>query len=178
MNKKFIVVSLGILLSTFILLGLSNCIFKNNFTYSDSSEDKYNNMKAIIIYDGFTETEDGYEIKFKLKNNCKYIALIKDVKLSFDGTINSMEFIGIDERARNGNYISGVNTEESVGYIFRIPKGVYFDKSLININNMNVSYNIDFYRYRIGKNTLFMTVGSVSDIVFIQKNLNTDVLYK
>ncbi|MDV4151944.1 hypothetical protein R0131_14040 [Clostridium sp. AL.422] len=163
MNKKFIKVSLGIL----IFLSISLLSFTLIFDKKKADYQGYIDVpKVSISYSGFEEEEDKYKIKVSIKNNSEYYGSIRDIKLKFqtnsnyESYTNSGPIFGsydLKEREYFENYKEGERENYSTffdpmerrDYIFEIPKGLSFDKKVFDTNRMKISYNIEYFKRRI-----------------------------
>ena len=163
MNKKFIIVSLSIfILSLFFILGF-NFILGDKILYNDSTN--FDEGEPIIKYVGFEEDENVYKIKVSIKNTSKYYASFNDVTMTFiGGSISGPEFRGYDKHREN-IFNNKEGEETKISYYFNpneISKGLSFDKNYFDTNKINVSYNVTFYKYRIGYDRLIGNVFSRS----------------
>ena len=166
MNKRFIKISLGILIFLSISFLGFTFIFGNKKTYIDGSIEV---PKSSLRYSGFEEDEDKYNIKVSVKNNSKYYGLIRDIKLQFQVNSKNGSYVNpgpifggydITEREYLQNYTEEeevyysafFNPDETKYYMFEIPKGLSFDEKVFDTNRMMVSYNIEYFRNRIKEN--------------------------
>ncbi len=163
MNKKFIKVSLGILIFLFISLLSFTLIFGGKKADYQGYVDV---PKASLSYSGFEEEEDKYKIKITIKNNSKYYGSISDIKLKFQTNSNYGSYTNsgpifgayeLNEKEYYDNYEEGekeyysvfFNPSEKRDYIFEIPKGLSFDEKVFDTNRMMISYNIEYFKRRI-----------------------------
>ncbi|ATD54469.1 hypothetical protein [Clostridium chauvoei] len=177
MNKKFLMVSISIFLSIMIFIGFSKVILKDKESWINSSEKYFFNMKPTIKYEGYEEEDGNINIKISFKNNFNGIASIDDLKLSFGSKKNlsngEFSFKGFNEGWRSDfyNYKNGIDREEESVYVFQIPKGIKFDEDYFDLSYMNISYNVQYFRFRIGSNALLGMMGSTGGSLSIE---NTD----
>lgn len=175
MNKKFIKVSFGILISVLVVVLGFKFILKDKILFSDSTDDIFENVKPTIKYEEIEEEDSFYRIIISIKNNTKYYASVNEMHLQFGFNIssenphkimsnNSLYFRGYDLEERkylenyNGNSSERVSPYldpyEERQYAFEISKGVIFDEEVFDTNKMNISYNVNYYRYRLSSNSL------------------------
>lgn len=167
MNKKFIKISFGILTSVFFIVLAFKVILKDKVLLIQSTDYLFENARPTIEYKDFEEKEDLYKIIISIKNNTEYYTSINEIFLQFECKMpnSSLYFRGYDleERKFFENY-SGKSDEdfspylapyEERKYAFEISKGLTFDEDVFDTNKMNISYNINYYKYRFSSNTLF-----------------------
>lgn len=183
MNKKFIKVSISIFLLSFIFILGFKFILGNKVLYSDSNSHNFNGKNLIIKYDGFQEDKDKIKIKVKIKNNSEYYAALNNVYLTFEGgngNDGKPIFKGYDNQIRESFSeidakdsdipSSFLDPNEERDYIFQISKGLKFDKNIFDTNRMAISYNANFYKYRLNKNTVVGSAWSSGGTEFIENS--------
>ena len=190
MNKRFIKISLGILIFLSISFFGFTFIFGNKKTYIDG---RIEVPKSSLRYSGFEEDEDKYNIKVSVKNNSKYHGIIRDIKLQFQGnskngsSINSGPiFGGYDLKAReylqnykeeeDVYYSAFFNPDETKYYMFEIPKGLSFDEKVFDTNIMMVSYNIEYFRNRSKENAVSGSINMESTVEIIDNSSDPYVI--
>lgn len=169
MNKKFINVSIGIFISIFIFTLGFKFILGDKLLFSQGTDEAFNSSNPIAKYVGFEEDENILKIKISIKNNSKYIADVNNVTMRFgiltnavnDSTVSSLSnpiFKGYDNddmKRMNDQSIKfrgfdfAIYPGEEREYAFEVTKGIHFDKKVFDTNKMYVSYNINYYKYKI-----------------------------
>ena len=160
MNKKFIKVSLIICVPLILLLGFFNMVSSNEdifdeledsieITYKDYKEEKYNYVVSVIV-----------------KNNSKNIASLFDMELSFDyngpgESVGDFYIRGYEKDIWSEDKLLGIDPGNEKEIIFKIPKGIEINKDYYNLNRIIVGYNANFYKFRIGRNRLFLGAGQM-----------------
>ncbi|MGG7142989.1 hypothetical protein ACQPVP_05945 [Clostridium nigeriense] len=186
MNKKFILVSLSIFILSFIFILGFKFALDDKVLYEDSVN--YEQDKPMIKYVGFEEEDDFYKIKISVKNSTDYYASFYDINLQFSN--NSSVYLGNagpifkgydnDERKALLNYKEGdkydfssyFGPNEEREYVFEISKGLKFDKEVFDTNRMTISYNIQYFKYKINKNTVVGNAFSSSSVEFIDNTID------
>lgn len=164
MNKKFIKVSIGIFISVFIFILGFKFILGDKLLFHQGSDEAFNSSNPIVKYVGFEEDENILKIKISIKNNSKYIASVNKATMRFgvlanavnDSIINSRSnptFEGYDNdydyNSKNKYFDFAIYPGEEREYAFEVTKGIHFDKEVFDTNKMYVSYNINYYKYKI-----------------------------
>jgi len=181
MNKKFILVSLNIfILSLIFILGFK-FILDDKVLYKDSMN--YDQSDPTIKYVGFEEDENVYKIKVSIKNNTEYYASFNNITLNFSGNSQGQPtFSGYDNDERKAlldykegdkhdfSFYFGPNEERE--YVFEISKGLKFDKEVFDTNRMTISYNVQYFKYRINKSTVAGNAFSSSSVKFIDNSID------
>lgn len=175
MNKKFIKVSISIFLFSFIFILGFKFTLGDKVLYVDSTEEAFNSEGPIIKYSGFEEDENVYKIKVNIKNNSKYYVSLNNVNLEFSHNTKDKSgfssnnatpvFKGYDNTEREYlmnykpgdgeyNFSSFLKPNEEREYVFAISKGLKFDKEFFDTNRMSISYGVNYFKYRIGNDTV------------------------
>lgn len=161
MDKKFIKV-VGIILTSLILfIGLSSFITKDNkFGEEDSSK----SMRTTIVYKSSEVNNNNKIITILVKNNSDNIASPGEFKLSFDSVEGNSDFYirgyeksFFEEDIENRKM--GIDPGEEIEVIFKIPNGIEFDEDVYDLKNASISYDINYYKFRVKSNSLFLGVG-------------------
>lgn len=178
MNKKFITVSISIFLLSFIFILGFKLILGDKLLYANSTEYE---ERAAVKYSGFEEDENTYKIKINIKNNSKYYAGVNNINLQFSYNTKdnsgystndaSPLFRGYDKTEREYllNYMSRdeysfssfLNPNEEREYTFEISKGLKLDEKAFDTNRMSISYEVDYFKYRISSNSVMGDAGSI-----------------
>ncbi len=169
MNKKFIKVSIGIFISVFIFILGFKFILGDKLLFHQGSDEAFNSSNPIVKYVGFEEDENILKIKISIKNNSKYIANVNEATIRFgilpnsvnDSTVSSLsnpifkgydndfKKIADDNSIKIKNFDVAIYPGEEREYAFEVTKGVHLDKKVFDTNKMYVSYNINYYKYKI-----------------------------
>jgi hypothetical protein len=169
MNKKFIMISIGIFISVFIFTLGFKFILGDKVLFGQGNDEAFNSSNPIVKYVGFEEDENILKIKISIKNNSNYIASVNNVTMRFgilpnavnDSTVssrsnpifegydNDFEKIANDQNIKINNFDRAIYPEEEREYAFEVTKGIHFDKKVFDTNKMYVSYNINYYKYKI-----------------------------
>lgn len=171
MDKKFIKVCLSIAIPLVLLIGTMTMNMKeDDIDKIDSIQDS--NYGFDIKYKSYTEDEYNQIITVVFQNKSKNIANVNDLELKF-------RYIGKSDQESRGrenfyirgyekgeyeeeyyeNRVMGIDPGKKAEYTFRIPKAITIDPESFDLDNPEISYNVDFYKFRKGKNTLMFGVG-------------------
>ncbi|MGL6108406.1 hypothetical protein [Romboutsia sp.] len=170
MDKKFIKVCLSICLPLILLIGTMTMSVRkeDSLDYEDAQDSNYD---FDIKYKSYTQDEYNHIITVLAQNKSKNIAYINNLELKF-------RYIGkSDQESRGrenfyirgyekGDYeeysderIIGIDPGKELEYTFRIPKAITIDPDSFDLKNPDISYNVNFYKFRQGKNKLMFGIG-------------------
>jgi hypothetical protein len=161
MNKKFIKVVGIILISLTLFIGLSSFITKDNKFGEDVS---YENTRPTFTYKSSEVEDNNKVITILVKNNSNDIASPGEFQLSFDSMNGSSDFYirGYEKsflEENIGDIKRGIDPGEEIEVIFKIPNGIKFDEDVYDLKIATISYDINYYKFRVKNNGLFLGVG-------------------
>lgn len=164
MNRKFIKVSLMICIPLIILFGL--------FAIGSSNEDIFDelNDSIKITYKDYKEEKYNYIVSVIVKNNSKNIANLSEMELSFDYNgegedVGNFYIKGYKQDIWDDDRVMGIDPGKEEEFVFKIPKGIEIDKNYYNLNRIIVDYKVDFFKFRTGKNRLFLGIAQMGGSV-------------
>lgn len=185
MNKKFIKISISIFLFSFIFILGFSFILGNSKLYSDSNRLNFDSKGITMKYDGIEEDEYSYKIKIRIKNNTQYYAGLNNINLKFQSNNDGNPiFEGYDNELRKSFSKADVkdsdilspylDSNEEREFVFEVSRGLKFDKNIFDTNRVAISYNTNFYKYKLNKNLVAFSIWSKAGTEFIG---NVDELF-
>lgn len=160
MNKKFIKISSIICISLVLLLGFFSITSVNQKSFDELEN------SIDITYNDCIETKESYNVSVIIKNKSKNIASMSDMELSFscNGDYDDMSDFyikGYEKDMWSEDRIMGIDPGEEEEFIFKIPKGIKIDENYYNTKRIEIGYNVNFFKFRTGKNSLFLGVSQM-----------------
>ncbi|MEG0181193.1 MAG: hypothetical protein RSG52_06750 [Terrisporobacter sp.] len=167
MNKKFIKVSLIICVPLILLIGIFSMM-------TNSMEEDMGHEKIQITYKGYKEEKYNYTVSVIIKNNSKSIASLGETQLSFEyegsgENIGEFYIKGEEEDIWDDNKVMGIDPGKEEELIFKIPKGIKINKEDYNMNKLLISYDISFFKFRAGKNSLVLGTSQMGGTETLEK---------
>lgn len=194
MNKKFTSISLMIfIISVIFILGFK-FILGDKVLYNNAID--FDNGEPIIKYSGFEEDENIYKIRVSIKNNSDYYASFNNINLQFSYNTRNKSgyssnnavpiFNGYDNTEKEyllnfkpgdkRTFSSYFGPNEEREYVFEISKGLKFDEQIFDTNSMTISYSIQYFNYRINRNTVIGSAFSRSGAKHIDASLEPFII--
>lgn len=112
------------------------------------------NVQVINYY----KEADGYKISVNVENTSENIICLNKMKLEIVGQMGRSVYL--ESIRANNEFKFGIDQGEIVEYYFILPEGITFDKN--KFIGIQISYECDLYKFRMGNNSLFIKKGSLS----------------
>ena len=140
-------------------------------TNSINDESLGDDIENISIkYNGYKETKNRYTISILIKNNTKDIASLNDTKLYFEYKgydedeyymQDSFYIKGYEKDMFDEDKVYGIDPGGEKEILFQIPKAIKIDENSFNLSNPIIDYNVNFYKFRTGSNSLMFGIGGL-----------------
>ncbi|WP_195251715.1 ABC-2 transporter permease [Romboutsia sp. 1001713B170207_170306_H8] len=151
--KKFFITALILVVIFEGYIFINNNIYENIVHIDDYDIENFVDIEMEL--DGYKDTAEGTLIKIKISNNSRYICILDDITLNFgkdieyeDGSLSFAPIISLDyyeQDLKSNNLMKdGIDPFKDEYISFLKPKGLKFEESSFDFNNVNIDYKAKF----------------------------------